>query len=895
MGENRYPQFLEPVGKPAQKQISMGLRRMVTNQRMESNERNEGQIIVPMGSPNEVNYLGSHSSIATDRTVRTVRTNRTNRTNRTHRTNRLKEYHVHKPAKKKGMRGRPEGLHYQDLIMLPLDPRGSPKPGMEHTLRGKGAEIDKRSLLYRIKQSSAMRNASEEFGMKMCFVVTLYNEDKKNFTDSMKGIIQSIYELQQSPQFEIHEDEIGIFFIADGLDKLNSKLVEYLIESGMYDEDLLEHELMCFDKAVDMDPSEEAQHTYEYLWKVKDQCGTNITKYQTTLQWDDIDIDDNPANNVLHLFQRRTNMNFGINFPLIEHDENHLPNYNYFFGVKHLNGGKLDSHLWFFRGLCGYLNPKYAFLIDLGTESRPNSISKLYKYMEANPNCGGCCGEIEVDTAVDTPFSFELMMVLVQFVEYKISHFIDKAFESLFGFVSVLPGAFSMYRWEAIQDQPLQHYFKGLDKNNLSCAQANMYLAEDRIMCLTIVTNEGRGDTLFYVPGAKAVTDPPKKLGVFIKQRRRWINGSNFATLFVLAHFVNIYKTDHKCGRKSAFTFLFIYQVLNTILAFMLPGCSYAAFSVLVRQAFKPDENDIWNLAVIIENVYLLLMLYILMWSLAKEVTTSDFFYGMTVCIFGLISYCAYYCLYLFAEAAYENKAYVTLGGILILLAVFTIPPFMNIHRINGVMKYTLGFFVYLFFTPFYLNVLIIYSFANTHDVTWGNRPDTVGKSDDQGKQEEDKKKAERELKFKSYRTVLLCVWMTLNILTAYFILNLYRGANTWEEYYMAILMAYIGFIMISRLIGSICFTIVYEYCHCGYGANQPHLQWPAPLPLQYLPEIPELAMKNTMKLHYDHFPSDLLEKYPRLFYPNGKYLYLYLIIYREIEHNDYLNETANC
>lgn len=31
--------------------------------------------------------------------------------------------------------------------------------------------------------------------------------------------------------------------------------------------------------------------------------------------------------------------------------------------------------------------------------------------------------------------------------EYCISHILDKSFESLFGFIQVLPGAFSGYRW----------------------------------------------------------------------------------------------------------------------------------------------------------------------------------------------------------------------------------------------------------------------------------------------------------------------------------------------------------------------------------------------------------------------------------------------------------------
>ena len=42
-----------------------------------------------------------------------------------------------------------------------------------------------------------------------------------------------------------------------------------------------------------------------------------------------------------------------------------------------------------------------------------------------------------------------------QLFEYTIGHIIDKGFESFFGFISVLPGAFSAYRWEAINDSKL--------------------------------------------------------------------------------------------------------------------------------------------------------------------------------------------------------------------------------------------------------------------------------------------------------------------------------------------------------------------------------------------------------------------------------------------------------
>ena len=63
-----------------------------------------------------------------------------------------------------------------------------------------------------------------------------------------------------------------------------------------------------------------------------------------------------------------------------------------------------------------------------------------------------------------------------------------------------------------------------------------MFLAEDRIMCLEVLTKKGNNYLLQYVPGALSVTDPPTDFKTLLKQRRRWINGSLFATIYSILH-----------------------------------------------------------------------------------------------------------------------------------------------------------------------------------------------------------------------------------------------------------------------------------------------------------------------------------------------------------------------
>ena len=146
----------------------------------------------------------------------------------------------------------------------------------------------------------------------------------------------------------------------------------------------------------------------------------------------------------------------------------------------------------------------------------------------------------------------------------------DKPFEASFGFIHVLPGAFSAYNMEAIldydndDDELLKSYFKSIDEklkngtvtpSRLSIGSVamrtllpdfvnkcfidikddseeqmlyneNIYLAEDRILCMGI---HKKGFDMSFLPDAYAEVDPIKTVHGLLGQRKRWINGSFFA------------------------------------------------------------------------------------------------------------------------------------------------------------------------------------------------------------------------------------------------------------------------------------------------------------------------------------------------------------------------------
>jgi chitin synthase len=344
----------------------------------------------------------------------------------------------------------------------------------------------------------------EDTKIEIFIVVTMYNEPPELFLKTWNALERNIEYLCKDSIWGVEGwTKVVICIVSDGRENINPKTLAVIGLLGIYQEGLI---------TTSIDSNEVSAHLFEYTTHVR--------------------------------LDNQYNFKRGGNIPI-----------QTIFCLKEKNGKKINSHRWFFNAFSAVLVPEVCVLIDVGTKPSDQSLYHLWNEFHVDENVGGACGEIYVDKG---RFSTKLLnpLVAAQNFEYKISNILDKPMESQFGFIAVLPGAFSAYRYKALLNGhdgqgPLEKYFLGESmEGNANLVMANMYLAEDRILCFELVTKRNEKWVLRYVHSARAETDVPDSVPEYVSQRRRWLNGSFFAGLHAIIHFYQIFRSGHRVGKK---------------------------------------------------------------------------------------------------------------------------------------------------------------------------------------------------------------------------------------------------------------------------------------------------------------------------------------------------------
>ena len=552
---------------------------------------------------------------------------------------------------------------------------------------------------------------------ELLIAITYYNEDKLLMARTLHGVMQNIRDIVNLKKSTFWNkggpawQKIVVCFVFDGIEKADKETLDVLATVGVYQDGVVKK---------DVNGKETVAHVFEYTTQL------SVTPSQQLIR----PMDDSPQT---------------------------LPPVQMIFFLKQKNTKKINSHRWLFNAFGRILNPEVCILLDAGTKPGSKSLLALWEGFYNDKDLGGACGEIKAMLVHGKKLLNPL--VATQNFEYKISNILDKPLESSFGYVSVLPGAFSAYRFRAIMGRPLEQYFHGdhtLSKilgkkgiEGMNIFKKNMFLAEDRILCFELVAKAGSKWHLSYIKAAKGETDVPEGAPEFISQRRRWLNGSFAASLYSLMHFGRMYKSGHNIIRMFFLHIQLIYNIANVVFTWFSLGSYYLTTTVLMQLVGNPSEDGSRNawpfgntatpiVNIILQYMYLAVVILQFILALGNRPKGSKVAYLASFVYFGVVQlYVLIISGYLVVNAfSNSNELDGDFGDALkemftgqsevaiILLALFAtfglyylasflyLDPWHMFH----------SFPQYMILMSTYINILMVYAFNNWHDVSWGTK-----------------------------------------------------------------------------------------------------------------------------------------------------------------------------
>ncbi|KAJ2905452.1 hypothetical protein MKZ38_005328 [Zalerion maritima] len=667
---------------------------------------------------------------------------------------------------------------------------------------------------YKLRQN--IGKTARETELFIC--ITMYNENEIDFTRTMHAVMKNISHFcgrkKSRTWGETGWQKIVVCIVSDGREKIHQRTLDALAAMGVYQHGIAKNYVNS--KAVQA-------HVYEYTTQVS------------------LDAD--------------------LKF---KGAEKGIVPCQMIFCLKEKNMKKLNSHRWCFNAFGKALNPNVCILLDVGTRPGGNSLYHLWKAFDSDSNVAGACGEIK---AMKGKFGSNLLNPLVasQNFEYKMSNILDKPLESVFGYITVLPGALSAYRYHALQNDetghgPLSQYFKGetLHGQHADVFTANMYLAEDRILCWELVAKRSESWVLKYVKGCTGETDVPDTVPEFISQRRRWLNGAFFAAVYSLVHFKQIWATDHTVARKVLLHIEFAYQFVQLLFTYFSLANFYLTFyfiggGIADKTADPFGHNIGMYIFTVLRYSCVLLIAMQFILSLGNRPQGAKRLYMGSMIMYSIImAYTIFATIYIIARqfSASSNDLAIEFGdnvftnlivstastiGLYFLMSFLYLEPW---HMVTSSAQY----FVLL---PSYICTLQVYAFCNTHDVTWGTKGDNVMKTDlggavgkgttvelempseqldiDSGYDEALRNLRDRvevaptplseaqmqEDYYKSVRTYMVSSWMIANAILAMAVSEVYGSSGIGNNFYLRFILWSVAGLALFRAIGSTTFAVI--------------------------------------------------------------------------------------
>lgn len=656
-----------------------------------------------------------------------------------------------------------------------------------------------------VEEGYNLRMAEMNRECQITICITMYNEDKYALARTFHSIQKNIAHLCRRHKSSVWGNNswknVQVIIISDGRSKINQGSLDYLAAIGVYQEDM-----------------------------AKSTVNGEAVK--------------------AHIFELTTQIS--VDDELNYKSEGTVP-CQLIFCLKEENQKKINSHRWLFNAFCPILDPTVVILVDVGTKLNDTAVYHLWKVFDMDSNVAGAAGQIKT---MKGKFERKLLnpLVAAQNFEYKMSNILDKPLESVFGYISVLPGALSAYRYRALKNHedgtgPLNSYFLGETQEGRShdVFTANMYLAEDRILCWELVAKRDASWVLKYVKEATGETDVPEEPPEFISQRRRWLNGAMFSALYAQLHFYQIWNTRHSKTRKIFFHIEFFYQFIQMLFSWFSIANFFLTFYYLAG-----SMNTVIDHGVVLFTFFRYLLicdlcaLFIISMGNRPQGANHLFIISMiilTVCSTYAIICGLYFSIQTLNSGSEEHTVFINI--VVSLLSTYGLYVFTSVLYLDPwhILTSSIQYFLML---PSFLCTLQIFAFCNTHDVSWGTKgsddaakpipsaeviqgPDGITIVTDQWPQDIDNKYSEIKSRLKEkeivepnvdvvqrkndyyrdIRTRIVMVWMLSNLVLIMIVTQIYKPEETANNVYLRVILWSVAALAAFRATGSISFLFM--------------------------------------------------------------------------------------
>ncbi|KAJ3406317.1 hypothetical protein HDV05_006066, partial [Chytridiales sp. JEL 0842] len=286
---------------------------------------------------------------------------------------------------------------------------------------------------------------------------------------------------------------------------------------------------------------------------------------------------------------------------------------------------------------------EFVLMVDADTTVEPSSLRLMVNCMYNDPQVMGICGETEIAN------KFESWVSMIQVFQYYISHNMGKAFESVFGGVTCLPGCFCMYRLKALGTKTLRPSKNLMDEKVMLSSKSGATLAEtgrvagkevlrewvpllanpevvsgyatsdvstlhrknlillgeDRYLAAWMLRLFPRRKMLF-LPQALASTVVPADFKTLLSQRRRWINSS-------VHNLMELVLIQNRCGSFCfSMQFVVLLDLISTIILPVSLALTYYLIYLTSTNTVNSGVTTSWANTVTLLSVTFLPAVFVL-------------------------------------------------------------------------------------------------------------------------------------------------------------------------------------------------------------------------------------------------------------------------------------------